>query len=227
MFRGTGPGVQTADGCSVELYRRLPYLGELDAVRQFLPHAATVLELGAGTGRLTRVLLEWSLQPTAVDFSADMLAHIPVGAERVCSAIDELRLEREFDVVLLASCLINHPDENVRREYVRCAVRHLGPGGRFVLERHDPDWLESVKPGTVVTAGPARVRVDRVSRTEGVASMRLQYELEGQSWSHEFSASALREREIEKLLAEFGLVDVSWHGPTRRWAVAPRGGDAA
>jgi len=29
VFSGAGPGVQTDDGCSVELYRDLPYFGEL------------------------------------------------------------------------------------------------------------------------------------------------------------------------------------------------------
>ena len=59
VFSGTGPGVQTGDGCSVELYRLLPYFGELDPVRMFLPPGVSVLELGSGTGRLTRQLLSW------------------------------------------------------------------------------------------------------------------------------------------------------------------------
>jgi hypothetical protein len=29
---GSGPGVRTRDGCSVELYRSLPYRGDLDGV---------------------------------------------------------------------------------------------------------------------------------------------------------------------------------------------------
>jgi SAM-dependent methyltransferase len=222
VFAGTGPGIQTADGCSVELYRLLPYLGELDPIRPFLQDGASVLELGCGVGRLTRVLLGWQLRPTAVDFSDAMLAHVPSGVERICSSIQELHLECAFDAALLASCLINHPDETVRRSYLGCAARHLRPGGCLILERHDPEWLESVQDGSVGAAGPARLFVDRVHRIGSTVSMRLQYELEGQSWFQEFSARALREHEIERELAESGFTDASWHGPRRRWAIARR-----
>lgn len=223
MFSGTGPGLQTGDGCSVELYRLLPYFGELDPVRAFLPHASSVLELGSGAGRLTRQLLSWGLRPTAVDFSSDMLAHLPEGTERICSSIQDLHLRRSSDVVLLASCLINHPDESVRAEYARCAGRHLRVGGRFIVERHDPDWLETVECGPVGTGAPVRVFVDRVDRGVGSVAMQLRWELDGQSWSQEFAACALRENQIERELAAAGFGRVSWHGPGRRWAVAQWG----
>ena len=42
VFTGSGPGPQTADGCSVELYRRLPYRGELEPLRSHLTADAAV-----------------------------------------------------------------------------------------------------------------------------------------------------------------------------------------
>lgn len=223
MFSGAGPGVQTGDGCSVELYRLLPYFGELDPVRVFLPGGASVLELGSGAGRLTRQLLLWNLRPTAVDFSTDMLAHLPEGAERVCSSIQDLHLKRAFDVVLLASCLINHPDESVRREYALCAARHVGTGGRLIVERHDPDWLETVESGQVGAGGAVQVFVDEVDRRVDSIAMQLRWEVNGQSWSQQFEVCALRESQIERELAAVGFRGVSWHGPRRRWAVAQLG----
>ena len=49
-FTGKGPGEQAPDGCSVELYLKLPYLGDLEPVHQFLNANASILELGCGTG---------------------------------------------------------------------------------------------------------------------------------------------------------------------------------
>jgi hypothetical protein len=36
-FTGTGPGAHTQDGCSVELYRRLPADGEAEIVDAVVP----------------------------------------------------------------------------------------------------------------------------------------------------------------------------------------------
>jgi hypothetical protein len=69
VFSGSGPGVRTRDGRPVELYRSLPYRGDLDGVCELLRVGTSVLELGAGAGRLTRKLLGWGLNLTAVDNS--------------------------------------------------------------------------------------------------------------------------------------------------------------
>lgn len=42
-FSGSGRGVQTRDGRSVEFYRQLPYMGELDPLQRFLHAGASVL----------------------------------------------------------------------------------------------------------------------------------------------------------------------------------------
>ena len=45
-FTGTGPGSQTHDGCSVELYRRARYAGEIDHLRSHFLAGTSVLDLG-------------------------------------------------------------------------------------------------------------------------------------------------------------------------------------
>ena len=114
-FSGSGPGVQTPDGCSVELYRQLPYMGELDEVAAMLPAGASVLELGCGTGRLSSRLAAFGLRVTGVDESADMLAHLPQGVVSVRSSLHTLALPQTFDVVLLPSQLINQPSAATRQ----------------------------------------------------------------------------------------------------------------
>ena len=220
MFSGHGPGMQAPDGCSVELYRHLPYLGDLDAIRPILMPGASVLELGCGTGRLTRILLGWGLHPTSVDNSPNMLAELPTGARPVLSSIESLELAESFDLVLLASCLINHPNEQTRDAFLSVAAKHLRPGAQLFVERHDPQWLRSAKVGKVGTAGPAEIYLESVERTGSVIQMRLRYTISNLGWVHAFAATPLTTGQIESLLSKHGFESVSWHGPSNRWAAA-------
>lgn len=86
---GTGPGVQAPDGCSVALYRRLPYLGDLQDIERELTAFPAALELGCGTGRLCLRLQQLGVQPTGVDESAEMLAQLPPGVAGIHSATVE------------------------------------------------------------------------------------------------------------------------------------------
>ena len=86
--RGEGPGVITRDGCAVDLYRRMPYRGELELLAPYLPVGCSVLELGCGTGRLTHRLLDKGHDVTAVDNSEDMLRHVSDAAHKVCCDIE-------------------------------------------------------------------------------------------------------------------------------------------
>jgi SAM-dependent methyltransferase len=219
-FSGTGPGARSADGCSVELYRRLPYVGELDWLLPRLPQGARVLELGCGTGRLTQRLLDSGARVTAVDSSASMLMHLPHAAERVCSDIAGLRLGRRFDVVLLPSCLINHPVEPTRRAYLDAAAEHLAPGALFAFERHDPEWLRGAAVGELSSVPPFELAVDTVVHEGDVAHMSLGYTAGDQRWTHRFSARVLDDAAIAAALAAAGFTAPRWID--RRWAEATR-----
>ena len=103
-FIGTGPGPQTQDGCSVELYRRLRAGNEPDIIAYVVANHGSILELGAGAGRVTHPLIARGYQLTVVDNSAEMLAHIR-RAETVLANIETLDLGHQFDAVLLGSHL--------------------------------------------------------------------------------------------------------------------------
>jgi SAM-dependent methyltransferase len=219
-FSGSGPGVQTLDGCSVDFYRRMPYLGELEEVIGHFAKGASVLELGCGTGRLCSRLVEAGCVVTGVDESAEMLACLGPGIEPVRSSIETLSLGRRFDAVLLASHLINHPDPHVRETFVGSARRHVKAGGLFVLRRHSVEWLRSVQRGPAGEVHGIRVNVEAVSREEDFVHMTLRYEMSDQVWRQSFSAAPLSEREIEELLVNAGFAQIRWHGSQRLWASA-------
>src|SRR5688572_4504803 len=209
---GSGPGLQAPDGCSVELYRITPYYGELEDFRTLFLAGTRVLELGCGTGRLTRVLLDWDARVTAVDNSPAMLAAVPPGADRVLSDIESLNLDESFDVALLAGNFINVPEPEVRSAFVHSARRHLRKGGRLLLDREDPGWLESAQPGLINVVGDIAMYVEAVSREGDAVQMTLRYEAAGRVWRQSGAATPLSEAEIEGLLARFGFGSFSWSG---------------
>lgn len=222
VFSGTGTGAQTPDGCSVELYRRLPYMGELGDVQGLLANTESVLELGCGTGRLCAVLASMGLKVTGVDESADMLRHVPSIAQAVHASIETLHLAAQFDTVLLASYLINHPDEHTRRAFVQCARRHVKRSGQFLVQRHNPEWLETVQSGYRSQANGIALCVEQVSREDGVVSMTLRYTDADadDSWRHSFSTRPLTEMQVEALLRDGGFTNIRWHGSRKLWACA-------
>ncbi len=219
-FAGAGPGAQTRDGCSVEVYRQLPYFGELDACRQFLRPGTTVLELGCGTGRLTAPLLFAGCAVTVVDNSDEMLAYVPSDAHTIRADIEELRLPATFDVVLLASRLINHEDPDVRAAFIRTAAMHLTHSGKFVLERTSPEWLRTVQVGPLGELAGFRVGVIAALRQGKSVAMTLKYEKADCAWTQSFTAYVIDEEELNLELGRCGFGEVHWLDEKRHWACA-------
>src|SRR6266480_2030921 len=110
------------DGSPVDLYALLPERGEGAHVSQAVPAGGSILELGCGTGRITRQLMRLGYRVTAVDEDEGMLAHIE-DAETICARIEHLDLKRRFDAALLASNLITTPDPQ-RQAFLETCRRH-------------------------------------------------------------------------------------------------------
>ncbi|MCU1620896.1 MAG: hypothetical protein JWR41_2902, partial [Modestobacter sp.] len=127
---GQGPGAVTADGCPVEVYRLLPTLGEPELIDAWAGPETSVLDLGAGVGRIADPLVELGHDVLAVDDSAEMLRHVR-RARTHLGGIVGLALDERFDVVLLASHLVNTPDGELRQGLLDAAARHLAPGGEL------------------------------------------------------------------------------------------------
>ena len=201
---GTGPGVITPDGCAVELYRVLPAMGEPEIVHTAIPAGAGILELGAGAGRVTHPLVGLGHPVVAVDESAEMLAWVR-GAETVRATIQELRLHRRFDVVLLASFLVNVPDRGLRGRLLAACRDHVGEGGCVLVQRHPPGWFDEAAEGERVTGGIAfRLRDLRRPRP-GLVAATAEYQVGERVWTQRFTAERLGDQELEAALAGAGL----------------------
>jgi SAM-dependent methyltransferase len=110
--------------------------GEPEIVHAAVPAGGSILELGAGAGRVTHPLVALGHPVVAVDESAEMLAHIR-GAETVQAEIQDLDLGRRFDVVLLASFLVNTDDRDLQRRFLQACSRHLRDDGCLLVQRRD------------------------------------------------------------------------------------------
>jgi SAM-dependent methyltransferase len=216
---GSGPGAITADGCAVELYARLPDLGDSAVVASALRVGDTVLDLGCGTGRLARPLVAAGHAVVGVDQSAEMLAHL-AEIETVCAPIVDLDLGRAFDAVLLASHLLSVPDDREVADLLAAARRHLRPGGALIAQWHAPEWFDTVRSGAGGELGPVSVVLEEVARDGDLLSATVRYRLEQDEWTQSFVA---RRRDADALcaaLADAGFGFGRWLTGDRSWWVA-------
>ncbi len=99
-----------------------------------LGEKTSVLEPGAGTGGLTRLMVDAGANVTAVDRAPTMLERLRERvpeASVVVSSAAEFQSGRRFDRVLLA--LFLHEQESAERvRILEMARAHLAPGGRVV-----------------------------------------------------------------------------------------------
>ena len=169
-----------------------------------MPPGASILELGAGAGRVTHPLVALGHPVVAVDESAEMLARIR-GAETVRARIQELDLGRRFDAVLLASFLVNTADRGLRRRFLQACRRHLGDGGCVLLQRHPPAWFEEAAEGEGVAGGVSH-RLRGLRRpAPGLLAATVEYRAGDRTWTQSFTAERLDDAALAAALAEAGL----------------------
>jgi 2-polyprenyl-3-methyl-5-hydroxy-6-metoxy-1,4-benzoquinol methylase len=124
-------------------------MGEDAIVHAAVSNSASILELGCGTGRILRPLAALGHRVHGADDSPGMLAHL-MGLPVTCSPIESLRLDEAFDVVLLASTLLN-AEAGQRRAFLATCRYHLPDDGVAVFQYHPPAWFEAFPnaPGKV------------------------------------------------------------------------------
>jgi SAM-dependent methyltransferase len=205
----------SADGSPLALYLALP-AGEVPVlVHRAIRPASSILELGSGPGRLTRVLLALGHRVTAVDDSAEMLEHV-TGADRVCADAFNLDLGRTFDVVLAASHLINQPGESSRSALLQVGRRHLR-GGMMLIERYPPGWLLTASAGGS-HLGPVRVQFEPGLIHDGVRQATMTYQLESVTWHQTFHAEDVSDQLLEQEAKDAGLEVLGYIDENRCWA---------
>jgi SAM-dependent methyltransferase len=189
-----------------------------------------ILELGAGSGRVTRLLAPGARLVVAVDIcedqirrARDRLMAFP-WVKLVQADMRRLALRQSFDLVVAANdpfCHLLADDD--RRSALAVVARHLAPGGRFILDalwfappdaRALADTGGLVRERTVALDGsPLRVRERwRWDLSAAACRARFEYARAGTPVGvSEFSARAWTPGGLRSGLAAAGLViDALW-----------------
>jgi SAM-dependent methyltransferase len=212
---GAGPGPLTFDGCAVEVYAALPAEDEPRIIHEATPPGGAILELGAGTGRVTHPLLELGHPVTAVDASPEMLRRIR-GGRTVCGRVEELDLGERFATVVLGSHLVNSADPADGAAMLATCRRHLAPGGRALIERLPPEFFDDPEAGAS-QKGPVELKLREVSLPEpGIVHATMHYRIGERHWTQTFSVRRFTADELPAA----GLVLDRALTPDGRWLAA-------
>jgi SAM-dependent methyltransferase len=207
-------------GAPVDLYRLLQAADEPELIDREMPEDAEILELGAGSGRITHPLVALGRRVVAVDFNPEMLELIE-GAEIVLSRIEDLELGRTFGGVLLMSNLINQPERDDRLALLRAVHRHLSPHGVALLERYDPQAGEDPTPTEHERYG-ITIRSFDIRREGKLLYQKIEYDagVRGRWMVDLQGARILTDDEMLADLATAGLRLLRWIDERHRWLSA-------
>ncbi len=216
-YVGAGPGEITPDGCSVEYYSLLPTMGEPEIVHAAVPGGASILELGCGTGRILRPLAAFGHPVHGVDESPAMLAKLD-GLPGTLAQLQDVRLDRTFDVVLLASTMIN-AEPPLRRAFLATCRHHVNPAGLVVFQQSAPGWFDAVTESSAEIAGIRRVVRSAIRQGDRVDIV-VDYHVGDQTWTHEFPRYAITSPELAQNLQEAGLIFDRYLTEDQAWFTA-------
>lgn len=210
--------VHAPDGSPVELYPLVPPAGEAQVVHAATTGPSTVLELGCGTGRILRPLATLGHRVTGVDESPEMLAHLG-DLPHHRGRIEDLTLGRTFDVVLLASHLLNTADPVRRAAFLATAARHVAASGAVIVQWQPPEWFDRVAGGRSERDGVG-YHLHSLRRDGTVLHAVIDYRAGGREFRHTFTTRRIELPDLSAALADAGLWLDRWLTPDRAWFCA-------
>jgi SAM-dependent methyltransferase len=195
-----------------------------------------VLDMGCGTGRLTRDLAARGHRATGADPAEAMLtvARRRPGGDRVTWVATDaagLSLDARFDLIVMTGHVFQVflTDDEVRA-VPRALYRHLAAGGRLAFETRNPsarewrDWTpaRTSERAHVEGIGSVEVHYDVQSVADALVTFETHYRFP--DGDHAAVPSTLRfmtQDEVAAHLGEAGFTDLTWYGDWDRSPVSP------
>lgn len=146
-----------------------------------------------------------------------MLARITT-TETIRSTIGDLRLDRQFDVVLMMSFLINVADDTERLQLLQTCAHHVRPGGSVLLQQEIPGRGHA--HAVLENGNRTMVISDVEDLRDGAQAATLSYTIDGRSWSHRIVTKNLTEAELTAQLTAAGLHLADYLTPNKMWVRA-------
>ncbi len=183
----------------------MPGAEEVECIAELLEPGSSVLDLGAGVGRIGDLLAELGHRVTAVDDSADMLAHVR-RARTIQARIEELRLTEKFDAVLLISNLVNYAGAEFRNGILATVAHHLKPTGKAIIEWRPPQWFAHRPVGSYQrNEGPTLQTMTILANHDGVIDGEFTLECDGRKLTQSFHVERVSIDELRSMIEGVGM----------------------
>ena len=212
-----------------DFLRTLPFMTpeqtarEVKFIREALSPAkgGDVLDIGCGYGRHALELAQQGLRLTGLDLSLPMLIKAADSAQRRGLAVNfvhadmrEMTFNAQFDAAYCVLSSFGYFDEETNLRVATAIGRALKPGGRFLLDIINRDYIVRDLPSRVWWEGDGCVVLEEVDfnyHTSRVLIRRSVVFGNGRQSEQELSMRAYSLHEVGKILRQAGLrvLDVS------------------
>ncbi|HAF08073.1 MAG: methyltransferase domain-containing protein [bacterium] len=178
-----------------------------------------LLDLGAGTGNLSRYLSEYGFSTTLVDISFEMLKEAQKknyrrGSFFVCSDIVNLSIKNEYDLVVCMYDTVNHISEMNIKKFFLNVYNVLKNDGIFVFDFNTEFGLELMSKNSQIRDGDGFISFwdtyyDYKSK---ICSLNLKIEFVNKNVEDFiFSERAIFPEEIEKETKNAGFKKINFY----------------
>ncbi len=203
-----------------------------ELVRLVRRRPGPVLDLAAGSGRLTLPLLALSRPVTALDNSPGLLdllrTRLSCDFPRLrdlCTTVEadmrDFSLDRRFGAIVLGTTSVSLLDDSGRKGLYRSVVEHLAPGGCFLVSAADSDGEETAGTdveSTIVGVGGRTYRWFEYRPAGGdvrVVTIAAEPAADGSVTVCTSSVGVISAERLEAELASAGLVVRERHRPPK------------
>ena len=191
----------------------------LDALE--LPQGGRVLDIGCGYGRHAMEIAARGHRTVGLDLSLPLLIRATDAARRVGVNVDfvhgdmrDMTFDAEFEGAYCYFTTFGYFDDDTNRRVAAGICRSLKPGGRFVLDLINRDYLVGDLPPRVWWQGDGCVVLEEVDFNYFTSRLQVQRQIileDGRQLEQEISIRAYSLHEIGKVLhhAGFRVLEVS------------------